>query len=149
MTGTATNPNWKKLFAQMLAGAVFGAAVSGAILYFWKDHGLDTADPAQVLAFTAGMIYALIGLMVGGLSFVPRAGAQLLNVEDVEDLRDQQPILRLSAVVCLLIGLFFLILAIVPVGGNGGLVSREVAVAVAAICLVPLVILTRMTNRMV
>lgn len=147
MTGTVTQPNWKKLFLQMIAGAVIGAASAAAILLTWKDP--DPSDPATLFAIATGMIYALMGLMVGLGALAPVAGARLLNVEDVEDLRDQRTILGLSSAACIMIGLLFLILAMVPSGGMDGPLSRELAAILIAICLVALIALTWMTNRRV
>ena len=147
MTATITRPNWKKMLLQMLAGAVIGGAATMAALMTWDD--LDPSDPAQMVAFVTGMIYALMGTMVGIGAIAPAAGARMLNVEDVEDLRDQRTILGLSAAACLFIGLLFLTLAAVPAGGNSGPFSREVAAVLAGVCLVALILLTLLTNRRV
>ena len=147
MTGTITQPNWKKFFLQMLVGAVVGGASTMAILLAWGD--LDSSDPAQLVAIVTGMIYLLMGLMVGFGTIAPVTGARILNVEDVEDLRDQRTILGLSAAACVMIGLLFLVLAAVPAGGTGGLFNREVAAILAGVCLVALIVLTRLTNRRV
>lgn len=147
MTGTVTRPNWKKLFLQMLVGALVGAASAAAILSLWDD--VDSSDPAQLFAIVTGLIYGLMGLMVGLGAVIPHAGARILNVEDVEDLRDQRTILGLSAAACVMIGLLFLILAAVPPGGMDGPVSRGMAAGLAATCLVALLLLTHLTNRRV
>lgn len=145
MTGTITQPNWKKLFLQMLVGAVVGVVATVALLLVW-----DLPEPStQMFAFVTGLIYALMGLMVGIGAIAPVAGARILNVEDVEDLRDQRMILALSAAACVVIGLLFLILAAVPAGGVDGPVSRETAVVAVGVCLVALIVLTRLTNRRV
>ena len=145
MTATITRPNWKKMLLQMLAGAMIGGAATMAALMTWDD--LDPSDPAQMVAFVTGMIYALMGTMVGIGAIAPAAGARMLNVEDVEDLRDQRTILGLSAAACLFIGLLFLTLAAVPAGGNSGPFSRQVAAVLAGVCLVALIVLTLLTNR--
>lgn len=80
-------------------------------------------------------------------ALAPRTGAHLLNVEDAEKLRHERPILSLSAVACLLTGLFFLTLAAIPADGDGRLLSREIAAMVAGGCLIVLVAMTRWTNR--
>ena len=149
MTDSVTTVNWKKFIVQMLAGGVVGAAFTAAVLYFWDGLGLDAAQPVQVIALVAGMIYAVMGLMVGVLAAVPSAGARILNVDDAEELRDQQPVLIISAATCVVIGLFFLILAAVPASGDSGLVDRDVALPVAAVSLLAVIVMTRMTTRMV
>lgn len=147
MTATITRPNWKKLLLQMLVGAVLGGAATMAVLWAWDD--LDPFNPGQMVAFVTGMIYALMGVMVGAGVIAPVTGAQLLNVEDVEDLRDQRTILGLSSAACVMIGLLFLTLAAVPAGGTNGPFSREIAATLAGICLAALIVLTLLTNRRV
>jgi hypothetical protein len=147
MTGTSAQLNWKRLLVQLLGGAVVGGAGMATVLLAFDGSGLDSSEPSQMLALVAGVIYALLGLMVGVGVFVPRAGARFLNVADVDDLRDQRAVLGLSSAACLLTGLLFLVLAAVPAGGAGGQVSPEVAAAVAALCLVALVVLGRLVTR--
>ena len=149
MTGTVSHRNGKKLLGQMLVGAVVGGAATGGLLMVWKGRGLDLSDPAQMFALVAGMIYLLIGMMVGFGALAPRAGARFLNVEDVDELRVERPILGFSAIACVLTGMFFLVLAAIPADGSDGLVNRDAAAVVAAACLTGLVAMTRSTNRRV
>ena len=149
MTGSAATLNWKKLSAQMLAGAAIGAAFVSGLIWLFKDRGLDLDDPGQAIALGTGAIYALIGLMVGLGALAPRTGARLLNVEDAEELTDQRTVLGYSAVSCVLIGLFFLVLAAVPAGGEGGWVSPNVAAIIGGASLLALIALTLLTNRRV
>jgi hypothetical protein len=147
MTSTVTRPNWKKLVLQMLIGAVVGAAAAAGVLYMLDD--VNSSDPAQLFAIVTGLTYALMGLMVGLGAIAPRAGARLLNVEDVDELLDQRTIFGLSAAACVMIGLLFLILGSVPAGGMGGAVGRELAAALVAFSFVSLIFLTYLTNRRV
>lgn len=147
MTSTVSQSNWKKFFIQMLAGAVVGGGSALLVLQAWDDAG--SMEPAQSFALLTGLIYALMGLMVGIGVIAPGAGARVLNVEDAEELRDQRSVLALSAAACVLIGLLFLVLATVPAGGDDGLVRREVAAVLAGICVAALIVLARMTNRLV
>jgi predicted lysophospholipase L1 biosynthesis ABC-type transport system permease subunit len=149
MTGTANTLNWKKLSAQVLVGAAMGAAFVSGLLLLFKDRGLELDDPGQMIALGTGAVYALIGLMVGLGALAPRTGTRLLNVEDAEELTDQRTILGYSAVSCVLIGLFFLVLAAVPAGSEGGWVSSNLAAVVAGGSLLALVLLTHLTNRRV
>jgi hypothetical protein len=101
---------WKKL----LGGMVFGAVAAGLFLGL-AGKRIDFDDPATALAVVAGLSYGLIGLAVGLGALAPRAGAHILNVEDAEELREQRRNLGPSAAVCMLIGLFLLLLALGPV----------------------------------
>ncbi len=145
MTGTVARPNWKKLIIQTLSGAFVGAASTSAVLLAWDDLG--SSDPAQLLAVVTGLIYALMGLVVGVGAFAPSAGVHFLNCEDAEELLDQRVILGLSSAACIVIGLLFFVLALVPAGGASSLFGRDVAAALAAACLIALIILTRLTSR--
>ena len=146
MTGTPTQVNWKKFYTQLLVGAVVGGLSAAAVLSTWDD--IDRSDPTQLIAIMTGMIYALMGLIAGTGALMPTIGARFLNVEDIEDLRDQRVILGLSSGACVLIGLLFLILGAVPAGGTEAEASR-VVVGVLSAGLLALIILTRLTNRRV
>ena len=149
MTATATHPNWKKLFAQMLVGAALGAAFFSGLILLFKGRGLNLDDPGQIISLAAGMVYVLMGLMVGFGVLAPRTGARLLNVQDAEELNDQRPVLAYSAASAVLTGLIFLVLAAVPADGDGRWVSGEVAAVAVGLCLLALIVLTRLTNRLV
>jgi hypothetical protein len=85
--------------------------------------------------------------MVGLGTLAPRTGARFLNVENADELRDEGPTLGLGAIACVITGVFFLTLATIPPGGEGGLLSREIAALVASVCLLVLVIMTPWVNR--
>jgi cytochrome bd-type quinol oxidase subunit 2 len=105
----ATVQFWTKL----LGGMVFGA-VSAALFLGLAGKRIDFDDPAIMLAVVAGLSYALMGLAVGLGALAPRAGAHILNVEDEEELREQRGKLAPSAAICMLVGLFLLLLALAP-----------------------------------
>jgi MFS family permease len=147
MNGTVIHPNWKKLILQMLVGSAIGAAVASVAVLAFKGRGLNISDPGQAIALVAGLVYALIGLMVGFGALAPRTGARFLNVENAEELREERPKLGLGAMACLLTGVFFLTLATIPPGGEGGLLGRDFAACVVGICLAALVIMTPWTSR--
>ncbi len=149
MTGNVAQLNWKKLSVQTLSGAAVGGASMGAVLFALDRGGHDFADPSQMIALVTGMIYALLGLMVGFGAFAPRTGARYLNVEDADDLRDQRLVLGLSSAACVLIGLLFLVLAAISAADRTGPFSPEVAAVVVGICLIGLTALTRLTTRRV
>jgi cytochrome bd-type quinol oxidase subunit 2 len=99
----------------MLAGAVTGAA---AVILFMEAGGkarLDSDDPGVIVALIAGLSYAVMGLGVGLGAMASRQGAVFLNVEDAQELRDERANLVPSAIGCILLGLFLIVLALAPV----------------------------------
>lgn len=129
---------------RMLAGAVVGGVSTFLFLELLGEKYFDLADPSTMLAVVAGLIYALMGLSVGFGIIAPAAGARFLNVEDADELREERPKLKTAATACVLIGFFFLVLAL---SGEGGLLGREVAVLIAAACLVGIGVLTVISKR--
>jgi hypothetical protein len=104
----------------MAAGAVMGAAASIAFMELVGKSRLDTGDPGVVVAMIAGLSYGAMGLFVGLGILAPRQGAMFLNVEDAEEIREQRATLWPSAVACMLIGMFMLVLALAPEGEGSG-----------------------------
>ena len=90
---------------RMLAGGLFGAVGAGLFLTVAGKSNLDLGDPGTMLPVVAGLSYGLMGLAVG-----PGASARFLNVEDADEIREQKRSLVPSAIVCILIGAFLLIL---------------------------------------
>jgi multisubunit Na+/H+ antiporter MnhB subunit len=72
-----------------------------------------------------------VGVGIGALA--PRGGAVFLNVEDAEELREQRASLGPSAVSCILIGAFLLLLALAPVEKGGDLTAWAIG---AGACLI-------------
>jgi amino acid transporter len=122
---------------RLIAGAALGLIATLAFLELVGPR-LDKNDPGTVLALIAGLSYALMGLMVGFGTLFPAAGAQYLNVESAEELRDESPRLKIGTLIFFLIGGFFLILAIS--GGGGSMPRSGLASYAAAACLVGIVV---------
>jgi hypothetical protein len=128
-----TNPT-RVLILRMVAGAVVGAATTGLFLAFVGDPFLDLGDPTNLLAIVAGLTYVVMGLGVAFGIAAPRAGATYLNVEDAEEIREQGGLLTPSAIACVLMGAFLLILALAePIG-------TTIALSLAVVCLVGITI---------
>jgi hypothetical protein len=129
---------------RMLLGAVTGA---GAVVLFMEAGGkarLDADDPGVIIALIAGLSYAVMGLAVGLGAMAPRQGAVFLNVEDAEELREQRASLIPSAIGCILLGLFLIVLALAPV--EQGPVSQLWTVAAGA-CLAGLLAVVVVTRN--
>ena len=119
MTAAAKKSLMVKQAVRMLAGAVVGA---GTVILFMEAGGkarLDSDDPGVIVALVAGLIYALMSLIVGLGAMAPRQGAVFLNVEDADELREQRSSLLPSAAAGVLFGLFLLVLAMAPEAGSG------------------------------
>jgi hypothetical protein len=120
MTAAAKKSLMVKQAVRMVAGAVTGA---GSVILFMEAGGktrLGSDDPGVVVALIAGLIYALMSLIVGLGAVAPRPGAVFLNVEDADELREQRSSLLPSAAAGVLFGLFLLVLAMAPEQGSGG-----------------------------
>ena len=143
---TVAQHNWRRLGGQVAAGAITGAAATAGVLFLLEGRGLDTSDGGQMLAIVAGMIYALVGLIIGLGILSPNVAWKLLNVEDADELREERPRLWPSALASFLIGLFLLTLASAPGPGEAGLISNEAAAVVAAACLIGAFFLTLWTS---
>ena len=122
----------RTMVLRMLAGAIVGAAGAALFLQIVGERHMKLADPAAVLAMVAGLVYALMGLFVGLGLAIPNAGAELLNVEDEQELREERPKLRTAAIASMLIGLFLLTLA--ASGDSGSLLSSNTALVIAGTC---------------
>ena len=129
------------LILRMVAGAIVGATTTGLFLAFVGDPFLDLGDPTNLLAIVAGLSYVVMGLGVAFGIAAPKAGATYLNVEDAEEIREQGRLLTPSAIACVLMGAFLLILALAePIG-------RGVALPLAVACLVGIVVAGWLTAR--
>lgn len=105
---------------------------------------LHLDDPGVVVALIAGLSYAAMGLFVGLGALAPRQGAMFLNVEDAEEIREQRASLGPSAVSCILIGAFLLLLALAPAERGP---NSELWVAAAGACLLGVVVIGVATRR--
>ena len=138
--------NWKRLTGQMLAGAVTGAAVTAGVLYLLDGRGLDPLDAGQMLAIIAGIVYGLVGIIVGIGALYPDKAWKLLNVQDAQELRDERRRLGPSAIALVLIGTFFLSLASARGSGTDGLIGNQAAIVIALASLLGIVALSLWAN---
>lgn len=144
MTGSSTRTAKVQYIKKFSIGALAGA---GGALLFMELGGksrIDFDDPGAILAVMAGLIYGLIGLFVGVGALVPHQGARFLNVEDAEEIREQRASLGPSAVSCILVGLFLLVLALASSIGNS--VNRDVLAIMALACLAAVVVISLVTK---
>lgn len=125
MNRTMDRRNRKFVF-QLLGGAVAGAAVTFLALELAGDL-VDAANGSQLAAVAVGVCYGLIGLLVIIGAIAPNLGAQMLNVEDAEELVELRRCLMPSALACVSIGTFLLALALTPANEDGRAISLVIA----------------------
>jgi hypothetical protein len=135
----------KVQIVRMLSGMLVGAAGALLFLTLAGKSRIDLHDPGIALAVVVGLCYALMGLAVGVGALLPGAGARFLNVEDEEELREQRPSLAPSAIACVAIGLFLLVLSLAP--SLAASFGREAVAAAAIGALVIAVLITVATRR--
>ena len=139
MTRVMQKKTAQKLIVQTLTGAAFGAAGTFLFLQFGGKVA-DFDDPSRLAAAATGIIYLLMGLFVGLGALAPGTGAKFLNVEDADEILAERKSIGPGAVGCLLIGLLLMVLALTPGGGSPGALSPEMAIAIAAACMLGLLL---------
>ena len=127
----------RKLIFQL----VFGGLIGGLAGYFGLGV-LDTETMAadQVIVSGVGLVYLLMGLVVGFGLAAPKLGSNILNVEDAEEIRDQRRILTGSAICMVALGIALIVLPMAgpgnqmsPLVGFGGLIAALVILTVISI----------------
>jgi len=123
-------PKWKRSVMRMLAGGLVGAAISAAALALAGSALLDAMGPSRVALAAVGLVYGLMAAFVGFGLAAPRIGAQLLNVADAEELREERSGMMLSVVTMGALGLALFLLAVARTPGfAAGLVPAGAAMA--------------------
>lgn len=118
-----------KTILSMLGGGLLGFCGASGLIYLIEAGHLGEPGLSQVVALLVALVYGLVGLIVIAGVASPRAGAKFLNVEDAEELIEQKPSLVASGWGMLLLGL---VLAIVALGGAGGVLDPQAALLLAA-----------------
>jgi hypothetical protein len=110
----------RKLVFQLVSGGIVG----GLAGYFGFGV-LAAANMAadQIIVSGVGLIYALMGLIIGFGLLAPKLGSSILNVEDADEIRDQRRILTGSSVCMIALGAALMAL---PLSGPGGAISPPV-----------------------
>jgi hypothetical protein len=104
----------RKLIFNMITGGVIG--------YIGMNFALDFLEPKrlgidQVIAMGVGLIYLMMGLIVGFGAALPNMGSKILNVEDAEEIHDQRRVLLGSAVSMIALGAALMVLALAEPNG--------------------------------
>ena len=131
----------RKLVLQLFSGALLGGLVTFGFLTGIGETGFDKDDPSRAVGLIAGLVFILMGGLVGLGTIAPKAGAFFLNVEDSDELREQTRILLQGSLTFLLAGVALLALSLASIGGSPGSISVSGAAVTVAICFVGLVVL--------
>ena len=140
---TPATPRWvRKLLIPALIGGVAGFAASAGMMRFIDSAAVGGLGLSATIAALVAVLYGVIGLGIVLGTARPGVGAQFLNVEDADELREQKMILVLSGVSMLLWGVALLALALaapdgplpqpaaLAVGGGGLVIGIALSVKV-------------------
>jgi hypothetical protein len=107
----------RKLIFQLVSGGIVGglAAYFGLGVIGAKDMAAD-----QIIVSGVGLVYLLMGVVVGLGLIAPKLGSGILNVEDAEEIREQRRILTGSTICIVPLGAALMAL---PMAGPGGAIS--------------------------
>jgi hypothetical protein len=126
----------RKMLFQLGSGAVVGG-LAGYFGLGLLDHQAMAAD--QVIVSGIGLIYLLLGVIVGFGLIAPQLGSNILNVEDADEIREQRRILTGSAICMLALGAALMAL---PLAGPGGTLSPAAGLVGLLAALVLLIIVS-------
>lgn len=136
MTIKPAAAKWRKLTLQLFLGALVGGGSMMAILTLTGKAMLQDMGGSRVALAGVGLIYLLIGAMVGFGAAAPKAGAKLLNVDDADELREQRGTLSLSLIIMVAIGGALIVLALARAPGMpGGVIEPLIAFALLVVAL--------------
>ena len=93
----------RKLILQTALGAVTGGASMVGLLWLVDSRGFDVDRVDHVVTLGAGLVLALMSLLVVFGAAMPTAGAKVLNVEDEAEIRHQRQDLVVAAICMLLL----------------------------------------------
>jgi hypothetical protein len=120
----------QKRTLQLAFGVLIGGLAGYSFGGFLGAQTPRTMSIDQVIVGGIGVVYLMMGLIIGfGLAF-PKLGSKMLNVEDAEEIGDQKRILTGSSMCMMVLGVALVILpmakpdgAITPLVGFGGLLA--------------------------
>ena len=142
MTDLATaapKSKWRKPVLQMLAGAGCGALGMIVGLRLIDGNGEALPSPDIALGMGVGIVYLLTSLLVILGTLAPRFGAQALNVEDADEIREQQGTLIGGGLIFLFSSALLFALTLAPAPLGAGLLGPDIALAAAAVAFLGLV----------
>lgn len=127
---TPATPRWvRKLLIPASIGAVAGFAASAGMMRYIDSAAVGGLNLSATIAALVGVLYAVIGFGIAFGTASPSLGARFLNVEDVDELREQKQVLSLSGAAMVLWGAALLALALAAPDGP---VPQGAALAIGA-----------------
>lgn len=129
----------RKVAVQLVIGGLVGMGAAKLAPALLESGVLGPIGPSQGAALAVALFYGVIGIIIGLGVVNVRLGAQALNVEDEEDLREQRRVLALSALSMVLMAA---LLALLALAGPGRLVSPALALAVTVPAVALLILLS-------
>ncbi|WP_271077101.1 hypothetical protein [Aurantiacibacter sp. MUD61] len=121
----------KKTAFALSMGALTGFLGAMAVLRIMDSEDFAGASQSVEIASLVGMLFLVIGLMVGLGTLNPKAGAKVLNVEDEEELREQRQQLLYSSVAMALAGIALIVVAH---AGSTGTIDPAIALGTYVVC---------------
>ncbi len=132
------NRKSRKVWMSLVLGGVAGFAVALGVTQLFESEVLGQFSESRVIAALVGSLLLLCGLFVGIGVINPSIGAKFLNVEDADELREQQVLLRYSTLGVLALGIMMFCLALAAPAGP----LSPIFVLVIAVFLVALTFFT-------
>jgi hypothetical protein len=124
-------PKWRKHVVGVAVGMAAGLIGAFATIRVIESGTLGEFEGSQLAAALVGLIFLLTAFGVGAGLVSPRLGAQYLNVENAEELKEQRRMLALSAAGMIAWGLLLFVLA--ASGPTGALPALPALLAVAGL----------------
>lgn len=133
--GQRATRKWRKFVIALAAGGAVGFFGAMGMTTLFDSGALGALDTSREIAMLIAFLYCVTALSVAIGVLNPRFGAQFLNVEDAEELREQRRALSLSAQAMIALGLALALLALAapigPVPQLAALVGSPLLVALA------------------
>lgn len=121
----------KKMVLALGVGAFIGFLSASAAMRILDTERFAGGGVSVQIASLVGLIYLIIGLIVGLGALNPKAGAKVLNVEDEDELREQRQQLLYSSLAMALAGIA---LAVVAHAGSAGPINPAIALGIYVVC---------------
>jgi hypothetical protein len=125
----------RKLIFQLVSGGIVGglAGYLGVGLLDAEKMAVD-----QIIVSGVGLVYLLMGVIVGFGLIAPRLGSGILNVEDADEIREQRRVLTGSTICMVALGAALMAL---PMAGPGGAISPLAGLGglLAALAILPII----------
>lgn len=124
-------PKWRKHAVGVAVGMVAGMIGAFVTVRVIEGGAFGEFAGSQLAAALVGLIFLLTAFGVGAGLVSPRLGAQFLNVENAEELKEQRRMLALSAAGMIAWGLILFVLA--AAGPTGALPALTALIILGAL----------------